>query len=165
MNNLKQFIVAIDQRQKILISIQKIIRVGNPSLNLTAERVRDFNTDWLNRLIIDLFDTMMHVGGLGIASTQVNVNVRVFVMGPNKQNPDFPKLAIINPEFTSNDTLIKNWESCLSIPKMKGEVMRYNEIRSRVSWGITSSFFCLFDNYFKYNSQCTSFNFCDNILF
>lgn len=110
------------------MSIRKIIRLGHPTLSTCAQPVRNFNTSALNELIRDLFDTMAHVGGLGLAATQIDVNARVFVMGPSKVMPDFPTLAIINPEFTSDSILKQNWESCLSIPEMKGQVLRHDKI-------------------------------------
>lgn len=110
------------------MSIRKIVRLGHPTLSTCAQPVRDFNSNALDELIRDLFDTMAYVGGLGLAATQIDVDSRVFVMGPSKVMPDFPTLAIVNPEFTSDGILKKNWESCLSIPDTKGQVLRHEQI-------------------------------------
>ncbi|HIP52341.1 MAG TPA: peptide deformylase, partial [Campylobacterales bacterium] len=68
--------------------------------------------------------------GMGIASPQISVSKRLFIMAssPNNRYPNAPKMkpkAIINPKVIAYaDETEKDWEGCLSLPNVRAKVPR-----------------------------------------
>ena len=89
----------------------------------------------LEQLIDDLFDTKSACSGAGLAAPQIDEPWRVFVvgMGHNPRYPDadsLPERVLINPLIKSiGDELISGWEGCLSVPGLRGEVERLKHIQ------------------------------------
>ena len=91
----------------------------------------------LKKLIEDMFATMYHAEGVGLAAPQVGLSMRLFVVDSiqiedPKKNPDFKgiKKAFINPliiEETGEEW--KYEEGCLSIPGVRGDVSRQPVIK------------------------------------
>lgn len=117
--------------------IKPICRLGNPVLREKAKLVplEFIKTDDFNQLIIDLFDSMKHYGGIGIAAPQIGVSLQVALIqleGVNRYNEiiDLPLTTFINPqiEFLSDDTQ-SFWEGCLSVPGLRGLVERPTHVR------------------------------------
>ena len=85
--------------------------------------------------IDDLIDTMHAVNGAGIAANQIGIPYRLFAVEVRGGNPRYPykppiPLAIlINPvvSFLSDETF-ENYEGCLSVPNLRGAVMRHLEV-------------------------------------
>lgn len=75
------------------------------------------------QLIADMIETMYQGAGAGLAAPQVFVSRRLFVydvgLGPQ---------AVINPEVLSETGEQFGTESCLSIPRLHGDVRRYASI-------------------------------------
>lgn len=115
---------------------REILKMGDPRLLRTAQRVVEFNTPALDQLIQDLLDTMRAVRGAGLAAPQIGVDWQVVLFGSDAPNPRYPEAPIvpltvlINPEITplSND-MEEGWEGCLSVPGMRGVVPRYAHVR------------------------------------
>ena len=59
--------------------ILPICLYGNPVLRKTATEI-DLNDETLKPFIADLFETMYHAEGVGLAAPQVGKSVRVFVV-------------------------------------------------------------------------------------
>lgn len=117
------------------MTIQTILRMGNPLLLQHATPVEQFNTLALMQLIDDLWDTMRANNGAGLAAPQIGVLQQVVVFGM-QDNPRYPdanpvlEQVLINPTITPlGDTMTNGWEGCLSIPSMRGLVPRYEAIR------------------------------------
>jgi peptide deformylase len=84
----------------------------------------------LDRLIADLFDTMYHAKGRGLAAPQIGVTKRVFVVDVTwKDGPRDPR-SFINPQITESagDMLVTD-EQCLSIPDTPMPVARPSSIQ------------------------------------
>jgi peptide deformylase len=81
--------------------------------------------------------TMRKARGVGIAAPQVGKSLRLFIVASHP-NPRYPKapamlpLPMINPELLwhSKET-VTEWEGCLSIPGLRGQVPRYRRIKVR----------------------------------
>jgi peptide deformylase len=117
------------------MSILKVTRMGHPVLRqlarpLDASEVRSPD---IQRLIDDMFETMAEYQGIGLAAPQVYRSVRLFVAGYDEGGDHgFPKMALINPEITIVDPeIVEDWEGCLSIPDIRGQVPRAREIHVR----------------------------------
>jgi peptide deformylase len=111
-----------------------IVIYGHPILRKVAEDI-DKDYPGLDQFIEDLFDTMYHSEGLGLAAPQVGKSIRIFVIDGKPAAEDEPSLAdfkkaFINPQITekSGDFQLMN-EGCLSIPHIREEVNRESHIR------------------------------------
>jgi peptide deformylase len=111
-----------------------IVIYGHPILRKVAE-VIDKDYPGLDQFIEDLFDTMYHSEGLGLAAPQVGKSIRIFVIDGKPAAEDEPSLAdfkkaFINPQITekSGEFQLMN-EGCLSIPHIREEVNRESHIR------------------------------------
>lgn len=87
-----------------------LLTPGNPVVNFDAE---------LASLIQDMFDTMYHEAGVGLAAQQIGVPLRLFVM-----NCDGIKLVAANPEIIFVEGEQSGEEGCLSVGKVHSELKR-----------------------------------------
>ena len=118
------------------MGIRNVLRIGHPALRRCAAEVPDdwFGSKRLQQLIDDLFDTKSTFSGAGLAAPQIDEPWRIFVVGMNN-NPRYPhahpllERVLINPVINSiGDELIADWEGCLSVPGLRGEVERWQRI-------------------------------------
>jgi len=121
------------------VSVRDIVTVGHPVLR---ERARDVTIDELTSaetqgFIDDLIDTMRHANGAGLAANQVGVPVRIAAIevGDNPRYPYKPRIpltVVVNPIIEPiDDELVEINEGCLSVPNLRGSVMRYVNVRVR----------------------------------
>jgi len=117
------------------MSVRPVLRLGDPALRKQASNVPDgwLSFGRLQALINDLIDTKSARSGAGLAALQIGEHWRVVVgMGVNPRYPHaplVPERVLMNPEITSlvTDT-IAGWEGCLSLPRLRGEVKRWQRI-------------------------------------
>jgi peptide deformylase len=113
---------------------RRLLKMGNPLLSHAAAKVTTFDSEPLEELVQDLFDTMAARGGIGLAAPQIGVGLRVavFEMLSHSRYPNaqpIPRTALINPWWEAlDDTTDEGWEGCLSLPGMRGLVPRYRRI-------------------------------------
>ncbi len=114
-----------------------VLRMGDPRLAARAEPLRELPGAALDSLIEDLWDTMAARGGVGIAAPQIGVGLRVVVFGFERsaRYPEarpVPRTVLVNPEIEPLDeTREAGWEACLSVPGLRGLVVRWARIRYR----------------------------------
>lgn len=110
--------------------LREIITDGHPTLRKVAKRVtpREIEDPMFQQLIDDMFETMYHAPGIGLAAPQVNVSKRLFTVDLNDDEPDHGPLVVINPRFTVTDGEIEATEGCLSVPGMVGEMTRFERV-------------------------------------
>ena len=111
--------------------------MGDPRLLRIAAPVTAFGTPELRALIADMFDTMAHAKGVGLAAPQIGEDLQLVIFGfeHNARYPDapaVPQTVLCNPviEPLANETEM-GWEGCLSVPGLRGSVPRYTRIRYR----------------------------------
>ncbi|VVE15025.1 peptide deformylase [Pandoraea communis] len=115
--------------------IRDILKMGDPRLLRIAKPVEHFNTPELDQLVEDMFDTMKHANGAGLAAPQIGVDLQVVIFGfeHNERYPDapeVPKTVLINPVITPlTQDMEEGWEGCLSVPGLRGVVNRYSMLR------------------------------------
>ena len=99
----------------------------------------------LQKLISDMWDTMYHTNGVGIAAPQVNKPVRIFVIDTiqivegfdDQDKRDYPNEKGIKQVFINAEKIEetgKPWaynEGCLSIPKVREDISRPSNVRLR----------------------------------
>lgn len=112
-----------------------IVTYDDPILHKKTSPVEENSTE-LQQLIDDMFETMYHADGVGLAAPQVNNLVRLFVADADQMLEDeddaerFGKRAFINPEITFESEETETLEEgCLSIPKVFAPVTRPVGIR------------------------------------
>jgi peptide deformylase len=115
------------------MSILKVARMGHPVLRQKARPIepRELKTVALQKLIDDLILTMDEYSGVGLAAPQVHESVRIFVAHLDREGRgQGDAIAIVNPEIeTIGNEIIEGWEGCLSIPDIRGRVLRAANIR------------------------------------
>ena len=107
------------------MSILDIRVLGDPILRQATTPVTKI-TDEIRDLIEDMFDTMRHARGIGLAAPQVGRTERLAVI----EIDDVP-LVIINPEIIERAGKAKAEEGCLSIPDIYADVERPKEVTVR----------------------------------
>jgi peptide deformylase len=112
--------------------------MGNPLLlqagrTLSKEEILSREIETLRQ---DLYETMKHEGGIGIAAPQLGVSVQVALIQIPEGQSRYPGatpselMTIINPVIhVLNQELQGFWEGCLSVPGLRGFVERPRHIR------------------------------------
>jgi len=122
------------------MSILKVARLGHPVLRMKSSdvEVADIKAGKFRALIDDMIETMHEYEGVGLAGPQVHLPLRIFVFevqekvakrrGIAKLNAGVFFNAVYEPVGTET---ITDWEGCLSVPFLGGEVARYKRLRLR----------------------------------
>lgn len=106
------------------MALRDIIKLPDKRLRLVSEPVDKIDAG-LKRLVEDMFETMYHAPGIGLAAIQVGEPKRVVIMDiSKKEDPKNPQV-FINPEIMwwSEDKSVYE-EGCLSIPDIHEDVER-----------------------------------------
>jgi len=117
------------------MTVREILKMGDPRLLRIAKPVERFDTPEMRELVADMFETMKHANGAGLAAPQIGVDLQLVIYGydNNPRYPDappVPKTVLINPAITPlDDTEVDGWEGCLSVPGLRGVVPRWERIR------------------------------------
>ncbi len=103
---------------------------GNEVLRKKTKFIKTYNAR-LQKLVDEMFETMYHSNGIGLAGPQVGVLKKLFVVDTLEAGE---KVALANPKiiWQSEDTWLMN-EGCLSIPGLEGEVERPLKIRVKAN--------------------------------
>jgi peptide deformylase len=130
----------------VTVPFRKIAVIGHPVLR---ERAREVGRDELagaamQRFIDDLVETMRDANGAGIAANQVYEPVRICVIEVANNprypyKPNWPLTILVNPVVTIlTDETFLNFEGCLSVPNLRGQVPRFTRVRVR-AWDRTGT--------------------------
>lgn len=118
--------------------ILPIVGYGHPTLRKEAQPI---NKDYpnLKELVANMYETMYAADGVGLAAPQVDLSIRVVVIGfrPYDEKTDTyseptEEHTLINPEILSFGDK-KDWfnEGCLSVPDIHEDVLRPTSLRLR----------------------------------
>jgi len=116
--------------------IYPIVVYGSPVLRKVARQVEKDQPD-LKQLVADLFETMYVSDGVGLAAPQIGKSLRLFVIDGTAMAEDDATLngfkkAFINPTIVEETGDIWTFtEGCLSLPKLRGRVVRPAHIEIR----------------------------------
>ncbi|HVR73809.1 MAG TPA: peptide deformylase [Planctomycetota bacterium] len=75
-----------------------------------------------------MLQIMYREKGVGLAAPQVHWSVRLFVVNPLGESDPSGERVYINPEITSSEGEVLDEEGCLSIPGVRGNVVRYQKV-------------------------------------
>lgn len=110
----------------------KIALIGDPILNTPAVELTDseLSQPVLQQFIQQLKHTMLASNGMGIAAPQVFDSRAIMIIAsrPNDRYPQAPYMqpvVLINPKIVQqSQTLLWDWEGCLSVPGLRGRIER-----------------------------------------
>lgn len=112
--------------------ILPIVAYGHPTLKKKAQNIsKDYPN--LPELIDNMWETMYHSNGVGLAAPQVNLPIRLFLIDAthyledeeNKSDIKAFKKVFINAEIINEEG--EEWafnEGCLSVPNIREDVFR-----------------------------------------
>lgn len=83
--------------------------------------------DNIRRIIDDMFETMYHHEGIGLAATQVNIHQRIITIDIEGDKTN--QLVLINPEVLESSGEAAIEEGCLSIPGCRALVPRKSQVK------------------------------------
>ncbi len=115
--------------------ILPIVGYGCPVLRKQAEPVtKDYPN--LKELINDMYETMYHSDGVGLAAPQIDLSIQLVVIGfrpydekTDTYGPEEERHTLINPEILESKGENEYFnEGCLSIPGIHEDVLRPSTI-------------------------------------
>ena len=106
------------------MSIKDIVTVPDEILKKVSEPIVDIGVNE-KKLVNDLFETMYHSKGIGLAAVQIGILKRVLVVDVSSKNEKKNPMSFINPVIKnlSKETSVYE-EGCLSIPDTFIEIER-----------------------------------------
>ncbi len=126
---------------------------GHPVLR---EEAQDIEKDYpeLQKLLDDMYETMYHSDGVGLAAPQIGKSISVIVIDGTPVAEHFPecenlKLTLINPDMEVIEDMapVTREEGCLSLPGLSEPVKRIEHVR--LNW--------LDENFEEHEKEFTGF--------
>jgi peptide deformylase len=108
------------------MAVLPIREVPDSILRQKSKRIRNIDGS-VNKLIVDMIETMHAAHGVGLAAPQVGVPLRVVVIGL----PEQEEIALINPEIVRRKGERVVNEGCLSIPGYIGQLKRAESVTAK----------------------------------
>lgn len=111
------------------MAIRKVLTYPNPKLAEKAREVTEFNEE-LQELARDMAETMYAEPGVGLAATQLGVDLRVITIDiRNDEGETGELLKLANPEITEWEGDLIWEEGCLSVPGVNENVKRSARVK------------------------------------
>tara|TARA_R110002096_G_scaffold141847_1_gene296823 strand:+ start:969 stop:1505 length:537 start_codon:yes stop_codon:yes gene_type:complete len=108
------------------MALLEILHFPDPRLRLKARPVTQVD-DQVRQMVKDMYETMYQAPGIGLAATQVNIQLEVIVIDVS-ENKDQP-LCLINPEIIDSSGTEEMQEGCLSVPGFYENVTRSERVK------------------------------------
>lgn len=108
------------------MTLHTIIYLPDPRLRAETKAVTTFD-DKLQTLIDDMFETMYHANGIGLAAPQIGLSLKLAVIDVSQSHNE--RMCIINPEIISTDGDAIKEEGCLSVPGVYDKAPRYLKVK------------------------------------
>ena len=123
-----------------------VLKYPHPFLKKTAKAVAiDAINDELRDTIDNMFETMHHEQGGGLAATQVGLDLRLFIMDASQDKDQ--RIVAINPEIIETKGELLDEEGCLSFPGVSAKVKRAKWVKMRASNELGESYEMECDGY------------------
>lgn len=118
-----------------------VVRYGDPVLRKKGAKIESITPE-IQQLVADMFETMKHAHGIGLAAQQVGRAVqlttidlrgvkdrpsRLWLAGQEADVESFMPLVLVNPVVRPVGTRASGPEGCLSFPDIFGEIERTAE--------------------------------------
>lgn len=110
------------------MSLLNILQYPDPRLKKIARpiNISEIGSQTIKTIIADMFETMYQAKGIGLAATQVNLDIQLIVIDLSEQL-NMPQ-CLINPSITSHQDTVISEEGCLSFPGVYAKVKRHKNI-------------------------------------
>ena len=106
------------------MTVKKLITVPDEVLRKKSQNIQKVGDDE-KKLIKDLFETMYHHKGIGLAAIQIGIPKRIIVLDVMQKDNQKKPLCFINPVIKKlSNEKSKYEEGCLSIPNTFIEIER-----------------------------------------
>jgi len=109
-----------------LLSILTILEFPDERLRKKAVAVKAVDES-IRTLLDDMLETMYESRGVGLAATQVNVQLRIIVIDVSEEKN--APLFLINPEIIEKSGSEESEEGCLSVPGFYEKVKRAEQVK------------------------------------
>ena len=115
----------------------RIAQIGHPILRQPTRTLtrEELLSDQIQSFLDDLVETMREANGAGLAANQVYQSLRICTVEVRNNprypyRPNIPLTILVNPILTpAGDETFVNYEGCLSVPDLRGQVRRHCEIK------------------------------------
>ena len=110
-------------------SILPIVKYGDPILRKPVEDITDFAP--LSDITDQMFNTMYHEGGIGLAANQVGLSLNILILDTTNvddEKDDSPYIFINSKIINIEGTIVLE-EGCLSVPEIRAEIERPESIK------------------------------------
>ncbi|MDD5504373.1 MAG: peptide deformylase [Candidatus Omnitrophica bacterium] len=104
------------------MAILNIIKYPDPCLRKKCRKVEVVNTE-IRKLLDDMAMTMYAANGVGLAASQVGMDIRVIVIDTGQE-----LLKLVNPEIIKAEGTSLMEEGCLSLPNTYVKVSRKKKL-------------------------------------
>jgi len=113
------------------MAAKEVVKYGDPILRKKTADVEDFTQ--LTDLVEQMFDTMVEEEGIGLAANQIGVdlNLLVFEVIDLDEDIDSGKVVMANAEIIASSGKEMMEEGCLSLPDVRIELERPEQITVR----------------------------------
>jgi peptide deformylase len=111
--------------------VYPIVKYSDPVLERPAEKVSEFGTPELLKLLEDMFESMYAAKGMGLAAPQIGISRRIAVIDPSAGEDPAQRLVLINPEIVNSQGAQVGEEGCLSVPGFREQVRRGKRVTVR----------------------------------
>lgn len=114
--------------------VYPVVVYGSPLLRRVSKEIKE-DHEGLQKLIEDMFETMIVSDGVGLAAPQIGKSIRLFIIDATPMAEDDASLegfrkVFINPQIIEREGDLWGFvEGCLSLPEIREEVSRPAEIR------------------------------------
>jgi peptide deformylase len=121
------------------MTVQAILKMGNPILMQVAKPIENPTSDAIRALVSDMRESLATVGGVGLAAPQIGVSLALVIFEVPEERVTtadgegaeaIPSTVLINPVIEPlSEEMALDWEGCLSVPGLRGVVPRHTHIR------------------------------------
>ena len=114
----------------------RIAQIGHPILRQPTRMLtrEELLSEEIQSFLDDLVETMREASGTGLAANQVYQSLRICAVEVRNNSrypyrPNIPLTILVNPILTpASDETFVNYEGCLSVPNLRGQVRRHCEV-------------------------------------
>ena len=114
----------------------RIAQIGHPILRQPTRMLtrEELLSEEIQSFLDDLVETMREASGAGLAANQVYQSLRICAVEVRNNSrypyrPNIPLTILVNPILTpASDETFVNYEGCLSVPNLRGQVRRHCEV-------------------------------------
>ena len=115
----------------------RIAQIGHPVLRQPTRTLtrEELLSEQMQSFLDDLVETMREANGAGLAANQVYQSLRICTVEVRNNprypyRPNIPLTILVNPILTPiGDETFVNYEGCLSVPDLRGQVRRHCEVK------------------------------------